>query len=82
MKNLNDCLMFVKFTQKKYAEKLINGELFFNLPTYYNSSDNEEIGDQNEGAEWIDNSEMKSIRAEYPETKFLILPQFQILFSK
>jgi hypothetical protein len=69
MKNLNDCLMFVKFTQKKYAEKLINGELFFNLPNYYNSSDNEEIGDQNEGAEWIDNSEMKSIRAEYPGNK-------------
>ncbi|WP_396147422.1 hypothetical protein [Flavobacterium sp.] len=69
MRNLNDCLMFVKFTQKKYAEKLINGEIFFNLPTYYNSSDNEEIGDNNEGAEWIDNSEVKSIRAEYAGNK-------------
>ena len=69
MKNLNECLMFVKFTRKKYAEKLINGEIFFNLPTYYNSSDNEEIGDNNEGAEWIDNSEVKSIRAEYPGNK-------------
>ena len=69
MKNLNNCLVFIKFTQKKYAEKLINGEIFFNLPTYYNSSDNEEIGDQNEGAEWIHNSEVKSIRAEYPGNK-------------
>jgi hypothetical protein len=69
MKNLNDCLMFIKFTQKKYAKKLINGDIFFNLPTYYNYSDNEEVGDQNEGAEWIDNSEVKSIRAEYPGNK-------------
>lgn len=69
MKNLNDCLMFIKFTQKKYAEKLINGEIFFNLPTYYNYCDNEEVGDQYEGAEWINNSEIKSIRAEYPENR-------------
>jgi len=62
---MEDILMFVKFTQRQYAEKLIDGQLYFNLPNFYNSSDNEEIGDENEGAKLIDNSfKVESIKVE------------------
>jgi hypothetical protein len=66
---MEDILMFIKFTKEKYAEKLLNGQMYFNLPTYYNFSENEEIGDPNEGAKWIDNSKIKNIRVEYPDNR-------------
>lgn len=61
---MEDILMFIKFTQRKYAEKLMNGQLYFNLPNFYNSFDNEEIGDKNEGAKLIDNFKVQSIKVE------------------
>lgn len=58
---------FIKFTEKKFAEKLIKkGQIYFNLPSSFNNSDNKERVDKNEGAEWIDNSQIINIKVEHP----------------
>jgi len=61
---MEDILLFIKFTQKEFAEKLLDGQIYFNIPSNYNEIENEEIGDKNEGAKWIDNSEIANIKCE------------------
>lgn len=58
---------FLKFTEREFAEKLINkGQIYFNLPNTFNKLVNKERGDDNEGAEWIDNSSIVHIKVEHP----------------
>ena len=58
---------FLKFTEKEFADKLLNdGEVYFNLPSSYNKLTENERGDDNEGAEWIDNSQIVHIRSDHP----------------
>lgn len=68
-------LCFIKFTEHKFAESLLKkGQVFFNLPSSYNKLDEKERGDGNEGAEWIDNSQLVNIKAEYPYGTFEFKP--------
>jgi hypothetical protein len=58
---------FIKFTKREFAEKLLkNGEVFFNLPSSFNNLTEKERGDDNEGAEWIEYSQITHIKAEHP----------------
>lgn len=60
-------LYLIKFLPEVYAGKLLKlGQVYFNLPSTYNTLTSNEQGDINEGAAWIDNSEIKSIKAEHP----------------
>ncbi len=58
----------IKFGSEKNMLKLINnGELRFSLSKEYNDLvDNQERGDLYEGAEWIENTEFKSIEVDHP----------------
>ena len=57
---------FIKFTDREFADKLLNGQIYFNLPSSFNNLTKKERGDDNEGAEWIDNTEIASIKTEHP----------------
>jgi len=57
---------FIKFTKREFAEKLLNGQIYFNTPNSFNNLTEKERGDDNEGAEWIDNTEIASIKTEHP----------------
>lgn len=80
---MEDILLFVKFTKREFAEKLLDGQIYFNIPSNYNKIENKEIGDENEGAKWIDNSEITNIKCEFdnkiielkpaPNAKFKII---------
>jgi hypothetical protein len=58
---------FIKFTERQFADKLLkDGEVYFNLPSSFNNLTEKERGDDNEGAEWIDNSQIIHIKSEHP----------------
>jgi hypothetical protein len=64
---MNKILCFIKFSTDEFAGKLFRqGQIYFNLPSTYSNSLETERGDINEGAEWIDNSEIVNIKAEHP----------------
>ncbi|MEE9364240.1 MAG: hypothetical protein V3U92_16695 [Cellulophaga sp.] len=73
-------LFLIKFGKKKYLERLRDkGELFFNSPEKFNKikKSNNEQGDENEGAIWIEN--LKDVKLtlnhqEFGEIKFKSLP--------
>lgn len=79
--NKNERILFlIKFGKKKYLERLRDkGELFFNSPVTFNKikKSNNEQGDENEGAIWIEN--LKDVKLtlnhqEFGEIKFKSLP--------
>lgn len=57
----------LKFLPSEFADKLFReGQIYFGLPSTFNNLKNDERGDDNEGAEWIDNSEIVSIKVDHP----------------
>lgn len=70
MKESSSIMFLIKFGQKTHLESLLNnGELYFSSPIKYNSLKelNDEQGDENEGAEWIDNLLDVKIQVSHPE---------------
>ena len=64
---MDKLLCFIKFTHREFADKLLKkGEIYFNLPSSFNKSVEMERGDDNEGAEWIDNSQITNIKVDHP----------------
>jgi len=65
---MDKIVLLVKFfREEEYADKFLKlGQVYFNVPTIYNESTNNEQGDINEGAEWIDNTTILSIKVEHP----------------
>jgi hypothetical protein len=63
---MNEIFCFIKFTEQQFADKLLKeGEVYFNLPSSFNKLKEKERGDDNEGAEWIDNSQIVNIKADH-----------------
>ena len=63
-------LFFIKFGKKKNLESLLNkGELYFNTPEEFNKikKSNNEQGDENEGAIWIENLKDFKLTLNHPE---------------
>lgn len=60
-------LFFIKFTDEKFADKLIqNGEIFFNKTKKFAKDSNQERGDKYEGSEWVDRSKMSYMKFSHP----------------
>ncbi|MBD0822622.1 hypothetical protein [Aestuariibaculum marinum] len=80
MSKAEDIIFFIKFGQKKYLELLKNkGELYFKNAKFYNQikKSNNEQGDENEGAIWIENLKNYQLtlsHPEYGELKFKSVP--------
>jgi hypothetical protein len=67
MKEIEQIFCLIKFGQKEHVEKLLKeGELYFNTVSTYAELDDEERGDANEGAEWINNAQVVKIKVEHP----------------
>jgi len=85
MKNLEQIFCLIKFGSSEYNEKLLKeGELYFNTPIKYNelSGSENETGDNNEGAEWIENTQLKKISVEHSTTGELVLTPIPNSLSK
>lgn len=69
------CLL--KFHRKDIIERLVSkGELYFSPPDIYNDDKNVGRGDEFEGAEWVDNSQIVKIEVENPEIgAFTFIPK-------
>ncbi|VDH16856.1 Uncharacterised protein [Algoriella xinjiangensis] len=64
---MSEILYFIKFSEEKYANKLIqNGEIFFNKTKKFANDPNPERGDKYEGTEWIDKSKISYIKFTSP----------------
>ena len=65
---MDKILRLIKFfKEEEFADKFLKlGQVYFNVPIVYNESTNNEQGDVNEGAEWIDNTPILSVKVEHP----------------
>ena len=68
---------FIKFIKREFADKFLNGQVYFNMPSSFNDLREKERGDENEGAEWIDNTEIVTVKTEHPtigSIEFKVVP--------
>jgi len=69
MDNIERPFCIIKFGKKKRLESLLNnGELYFNTTENLNKAQilNKEQGDENEGAEWIENVCLSEVKCNHP----------------
>ena len=64
--SIDKIFCFIKFTKREFADKFLDGQIYFNTPSSFNNLKERERGDENEGAEWIDNTEIVAIKTEHP----------------
>lgn len=58
---------YLKFGKSNHIENMLKyGEIYFNTPKNFSESKEPERGDSNEGAIWIDNSQLKDIEISHP----------------
>ncbi len=68
---------FIKFIEREFADTFLNGQVYFNMPSSFNDLPEKERGDENEGAEWIDNTEIVTVKTEHPtigSIEFKVVP--------
>jgi hypothetical protein len=64
---MNELFCLIKFAEKEFADKLLKkGEVYFSLPSHYKKLKEQERGDNNEGAEWIDNALLTNLKVNHP----------------
>ncbi len=58
---------YLKFGKRNHIEHMLKyGEIYFNTPKNFSESKEPERGDSNEGAIWIENSQLKDIQISHP----------------
>lgn len=69
MKESTSIICLVKFGKHEHLQKMLKmGELYFNDPNCYNKwqDKEEQSGDKNEGAEWIENAYLTKLEISHP----------------